>query len=53
MGHLKGWLNYFIKEFFEVDEIRMRFRPSHFPFTEPLFLRIFETIKYKNYININ
>ncbi len=35
MGHLKGCLNYFIKEFFEVDKIRMRFRPSHFPFTEP------------------
>ncbi len=35
MGHLKGCLNYFIKEFFEVEKIRMRFRPSHFPFTEP------------------
>ena len=35
MSHLKGCLNYFIKEFFEVDKIRMRFRPSHFPFTEP------------------
>ena len=35
MGHLKGCLNYFIKEFFEVDKIQMRFRPSHFPFTEP------------------
>ena len=35
MGHLKGCLNYFIKEFFELDKIRMRFRPSHFPFTEP------------------
>ena len=35
MGHLKGCLNYFIKEFFEVDKIKMRFRPSHFPFTEP------------------
>ena len=35
MGHLKGCLSYFIKEFFEVDKIKMRFRPSHFPFTEP------------------
>ncbi len=35
MGHLKGCLNYFIKEFFEVNNIKMRFRPSHFPFTEP------------------
>ena len=35
MGHLKGCLNYFIKEFFEIDKINMRFRPSHFPFTEP------------------
>jgi len=35
MGHLKGCLNYFIKKFFEVDKIKMRFRPSHFPFTEP------------------
>ncbi len=35
MGHLKGCLNYFIKEFFELNKIKMRFRPSHFPFTEP------------------
>ena len=35
MGHLKGCLNYFIREFFEVNKIKMRFRPSHFPFTEP------------------
>ena len=35
MGHLKGCLNYFVKQFFEVDKIKMRFRPSHFPFTEP------------------
>ena len=35
MGHLKGCLNYFIREFFEIDKIKMRFRPSHFPFTEP------------------
>ena len=35
MGHLKGCLDYFVKEFFEVKKIKMRFRPSHFPFTEP------------------
>jgi phenylalanyl-tRNA synthetase alpha chain len=34
MGHLKGCLNYFIKEFFEVEKIKIRFRPSHIPFTE-------------------
>ncbi|NCU74088.1 MAG: hypothetical protein EBV85_02580 [Candidatus Fonsibacter lacus] len=27
--------DYFIRKFFEVDKIKMRFRPSHFPFTEP------------------
>ena len=35
MGHLKGCLDYFVKEFFEVKHVKMRFRPSHFPFTEP------------------
>ena len=35
MAHLKGCLNYFIQEFFEIKNIKMRFRPSHFPFTEP------------------
>ena len=30
-----GQLNEKIKEFFEVNKIQMRFRPSHFPFTEP------------------
>tara|TARA_B100001029_G_C15047595_1_gene448259 strand:+ start:77 stop:1144 length:1068 start_codon:yes stop_codon:yes gene_type:complete len=35
MGHLKGCLYYFVKKFFEVDKVRIRFRPSHFPFTEP------------------
>jgi phenylalanyl-tRNA synthetase alpha chain len=35
MSHLKGCLDYFIKEFFEVRNVKMRFRPSHFPFTEP------------------
>ena len=35
MGHLKGTLEAFCKAFFEVEDIKMRFRPSHFPFTEP------------------
>lgn len=35
IGHLKWILEEFCKAFFEVDEIRMRFRPSFFPFTEP------------------
>ena len=35
MSHLKGCLDYFIKEFVEVKNLKMRFRPSHFPFTEP------------------
>ncbi len=35
LGHLKGTLEAFCKAFFEVAEVKMRFRPSHFPFTEP------------------
>ncbi|HZD26432.1 MAG TPA: phenylalanine--tRNA ligase subunit alpha [Alphaproteobacteria bacterium] len=35
MGHLKGVLEAFCQAFFEVESVRMRFRPSHFPFTEP------------------
>ncbi len=35
MGHLKWTLEEMIKAFFEVDEVKMRFRASHFPFTEP------------------
>ena len=35
MGHLKGCLEAFLKKFFETDNLNMRFRPSHFPFTEP------------------
>ena len=35
MGHLKGCLYYFVKKFFEVNKVKIRFRPSHFPFTEP------------------
>ncbi len=35
MGHLKWVLEEFCKAFFEVDDVKMRFRASHFPFTEP------------------
>ncbi len=35
MGHLKGCLTEFVRTFFEVDEVPVRFRPSFFPFTEP------------------
>lgn len=35
LGQLKWCLEEFCKAFFEVDEVRMRFRASHFPFTEP------------------
>ena len=35
MAHLKGCLYDFIKAFFELDEIPVRYRPSYFPFTEP------------------
>ncbi|MCH2548335.1 MAG: phenylalanine--tRNA ligase subunit alpha [Alphaproteobacteria bacterium] len=35
MGHLKGCLINFIKEFFGLDDVPVRFRASFFPFTEP------------------
>jgi phenylalanyl-tRNA synthetase alpha chain len=35
MGQLKWCLEEFCKAFFEVSEIKMRLRPSYFPFTEP------------------
>jgi phenylalanyl-tRNA synthetase alpha chain len=35
MGHLKWILQEFCKAFFEVPDVKMRFRPSFFPFTEP------------------
>ena len=35
MGHLKWCLEEFAKAFFEVEDIRARFRPHFFPFTEP------------------
>ncbi|HQP21158.1 MAG TPA: phenylalanine--tRNA ligase subunit alpha [Phenylobacterium sp.] len=35
MGHLKWTLETFIARFFETDAVETRFRPHHFPFTEP------------------
>lgn len=35
MGHLKGCLVEFVAAFFETDQVEARFRPHHFPFTEP------------------
>jgi phenylalanyl-tRNA synthetase alpha chain len=35
LGHLKWILQEFCQAFFEVDQVKMRFRPSFFPFTEP------------------
>jgi phenylalanyl-tRNA synthetase alpha chain len=35
MGHLKGCLIDFLRAFFQVDDLPVRFRPSYFPFTEP------------------
>jgi len=35
MGHLKGCLVEFCRAYFEVPDVPVRFRPSHFPFTEP------------------
>jgi phenylalanyl-tRNA synthetase alpha chain len=35
MADLKSVLIAAIKAYFEVDDVRLRFRPHHFPFTEP------------------
>lgn len=35
LAHLKGCLYDFVKAFFELDELPVRYRPSYFPFTEP------------------
>ena len=35
LGQLKWVLTEFCKAFFEIDDVKMRFRASHFPFTEP------------------
>lgn len=35
MANLKWTLEEFCRSFFEVDQVELRFRSSHFPFTEP------------------
>ena len=35
MGHLKGCLLDFLRGFFGIADLPLRFRPSYFPFTEP------------------
>jgi phenylalanyl-tRNA synthetase alpha chain len=35
MAHLKGCLEDFVRAFFELDDLPVRFRPSFFPFVEP------------------
>lgn len=35
MAHLKGCLEDFLRAFFGIDDLPVRFRPSFFPFTEP------------------
>ncbi len=35
MGHLKGALMDFLRAFFRAPNLKVRFRPSYFPFTEP------------------
>ncbi|WP_416884086.1 phenylalanine--tRNA ligase subunit alpha [Marivita sp.] len=35
MANLKWVLEEFVKAYFEVDNVELRFRASHFPFTEP------------------
>ena len=35
MGHLKWCIEEFCRKFFEIDNVKIRFRPSYFPFTEP------------------
>ena len=35
MSQLKGLLDHFLKSFFRREDIKIRYRPSYFPFTEP------------------
>ncbi|MAF98476.1 MAG: phenylalanine--tRNA ligase subunit alpha [Micavibrio sp.] len=35
MAHLKGCLTDFVRSFFNLDDLPVRFRPSFFPFVEP------------------
>lgn len=35
LGHLKGVLEVFLRQFFNEPDLQLRFRPSYFPFTQP------------------
>jgi len=35
MGDLRSVLDYFFRKFFQDENVKVRFRPSYFPFTEP------------------
>ena len=35
LADLKGTLSEFLRHFFEQDDLKVRYRPSYFPFTEP------------------
>ena len=35
LAHLKSCLYDFVKAYFEIDDLPVRYRPSYFPFTEP------------------
>tara|TARA_B100001245_G_scaffold228561_1_gene205941 strand:+ start:398 stop:1459 length:1062 start_codon:yes stop_codon:yes gene_type:complete len=52
MAHLKGCLVDFIKEFFEINNLEYRFRPSYFPFTEPSAEMDVAYSKINNVINV-
>ena len=52
MAHLKGCLIDFLKEFFEIKDLKYRFRPSYFPFTEPSAEMDIAFTKKNNVINI-
>ncbi len=43
LGHLKWCIEEFCRAFFEAPDLRVRFRASHFPFTEPSMEVDFDT----------
>jgi phenylalanyl-tRNA synthetase alpha chain len=52
MADLKSCLIDFLKEFFEIDDLQYRFRPSYFPFTEPSAEMDVAFTKKNNVLNI-
>jgi phenylalanyl-tRNA synthetase alpha chain len=52
MANLKGCLYDFMKAFFELDELPVRYRPSYFPFTEPSAEMDIGCLKTKNELKI-